>query len=185
MRQGRRHLAFPMLAGKLGRAGGPSSRRYAKPRGEEGAEQISTAGTCPLNLLRNRHQKHERPTPPSVRGERGALGCRYPSGEPARRLALPQPRRPQRGPARARAFRARIFFTGCRGRSRPLGRGSGKSWGQSPDAQAGRPSPGQALGKPGTFRVKVLRVGPAKDGDATALPGAAALNVGAHPASDP
>src|SRR6185295_4548510 len=51
-----------MLAGKLGRAGWAVISPLRKTRGRGGCRQISTAGTCPLNLLRNSSPKHERPT---------------------------------------------------------------------------------------------------------------------------
>jgi hypothetical protein len=171
-----------MLAGKLGRAGGPSISPLRKTRGRGGYRQISTAGTCPLNLLRNSSPKHERPPHPSARASADLRVADTAAASPS----FGWPCRGARKAARARPPRAfgakNIFFAGAAMAAAapcPLGRSSGKFFaGQRPCASLGRLA-GASLGNRGASCGPCVPPRRLKDGDAT-LPGAAAPGVAAH-----
>ena len=98
------------LAGKFGARVGPSSRRYARPGGRGRCRQISTAGPCPLNLLRNSSPKHERRLRLSA-ARAWPQSCRCCRGAAAGRPAVPPPRCWQIGRAFTGVLR-KIFARG-------------------------------------------------------------------------
>jgi hypothetical protein len=171
-----------MLAGKLGRAGWAVISPLRKTRGRGGCRQISTAGTCPLNLLRNSSPKHERPTHLLPGASAGSRVADTVAVDPL--VGWPYRSRGVGKAARAPTLLAQKNFLcgrrrGRRGRPRPLGRSAGNSWGANSGLRAALPRgkleaigalvPGQGLPR------RAL-----KDGDATGLPGTADPDVAAH-----
>jgi hypothetical protein len=176
-----------MLAGKLGRAGGAVISPLRKTRGRGGCRQVSTAGTCPFNILRNSSPNHERPPHPSAGASAGLRVADTAAASPS----FGWPSRGARKAARARAARLAQKNFSLRAPpwpprpSLPAGAVRGQFfWGADFLRKCGRPLRGQA------WAIRVLVAGqgvpprPVKDGDATVARRGFPWCCGAHAAGD-